>query len=470
MPGPRFCNVVWVSDVLTASDLLAAYRERRLSPVEVLEALLPGIETDEFNAFSLVDAEGARAQARAAEERWRTGEPMGALDGVPVAIKDAYPVRGWPTLRGSRAIDAAGPWDEDGSAVQALRRNGAVLPGQTTSPEFGWKGVTDSPLRGITRNPWDPAMTPGGSSGGSAAALAAGLVPLALGSDGAGSIRIPCGFTGLPGLKPTFGRAPMWPASAFGTVSHAGPMARTVADVALLLDVMCEPDPRDGSALPPPTRSFLDGLDDGIAGTRIAFSPDLGYVHVDPEVAAAVERAAAALADLGAHVERADPGFDDPRECQETLWAGVCAKIVADLGDRAGGVLDPGFANVAAAGSAIALGDYLGAMKERDALGTVMGRFHTEWDLLITPTLPIPAFTAGRNVPEGWPDEHWQSWTPFTYPFNLTQQPAATVPCGFTAAGLPIGLHIIGPRHADALVLRAARAYESAHPQPSTRA
>ena len=351
-----------MSDVLTASELLAAYRDRRLSPVEVLEALLPGIEADEFNAFCLVDAEGALAQARASEERWRAGAPVGALDGVPVAVKDAYPARGWPTRRGSRAIDPAGPWDDDGSAVAALRRNGAVLPGKTTSPEFGWKGVTDSPLYGVTRNPWDPDDDAGGSSGGSAAALAAGLVPLALGSDGAGSIRIPCGFSGLPGLKPTFGRVPLWPASAFGTVSHAGPMARTVTDAALLLDVMCEPDARDWTALPPPARSFLDGLDDGIAGTRVAFSPDLGYVSVDPEVAAAVERAAGALAELGAHVERVDPGFADPREFLETLWSATCAKLVADLGDPPADVLDPGFAKVAAAGRAIALADYLAAM------------------------------------------------------------------------------------------------------------
>ncbi len=344
-----------MSDVLTASQLLVAFRERHLSPVEVLEALLPGIEADAFNAFSRVDAEGALAQARASEERWQRGAPVGALDGVPVAIKDAFPARGWPTRRGSRAIDAAGPWDEDASAVAALRRNGAVLPVQTTSPEFGWKGVTDSPLYGVTRNPWDPATTPGGSSGGSAAALAAGLVPLALGSDGAGSIRIPCGFSGLPGLKPTFGRVPLWPPSAFGTVSHAGPMARTVTDAALLLDVMCEPDARDWTALPPPAHSFLDGLDDGIAGTRIAFSPDLGYVTVDPEVAAAVERAALALADLGAHVERVDPGFEDPRECQETLWSATCAKLVSDLGDPPADVFDPGFAKAAAAGRGIAL-------------------------------------------------------------------------------------------------------------------
>ena len=458
-----------MSDVLTASELLAAFRERRLSPIELLEALLPGIEADDYNAFSLVDAEGALAQARASAKRWQRGAPLGALDGVPVAVKDAYPARGWPTRRGSRAIDPAGPWDEDGSAVAALRRVGAVLPVQTTSPEFGWKGVTDSPLYGITRNPWDPETTPGGSSGGSAAALAAGLVPLALGSDGAGSIRIPCAFTGLPGLKPTFGRVPMWPPSAFGTVSHGGPMARTVTDVALLLDVMCEPDARDWTALPPPARSFRDGLDDGIAGTRVAFSPDLGYVTVDPEVAAAVERAALALAELGAHVERVDPGFGDPLRCQETLWSATCAKLVADLGDPPAGVLDPGFAKAAAAGRAITLPEYMAAMTEREALGTLMSRFHGEWDLLVTPTLPLPAFVAGRDVPEGWADERWQSWTPFTYPFNLTQQPAATVPCGFTASGLPIGLQIVGPRHADARVLRAARAYEAAHPQPTHR-
>jgi aspartyl-tRNA(Asn)/glutamyl-tRNA(Gln) amidotransferase subunit A len=381
-----------------------------------------------------------------------------------VAIKDVFPTRGWPTLRGSRAIDPAGPWEDDAPAVAALRRHGAVLPGKTTTPEFGWKGVTDSPLHGVTRNPWDLSRTAGGSSGGSSAALTAGMVPLALGTDGGGSIRIPCGFCGLPGIKPTYGRVPAWPASPFGTVAHAGPMARTVTDVALLLDVLSEPDPRDWSALPPPERSFLDGLEDGVRGLRVAFSPDLGYVDVDPEVAAAVVRAVEALADLGAHVDRADPGFDDPRETFDALWSGGAAKLVADLGSPAD-VFDPGFAAMAAVGGARSLVDYLREVARRDELGIRMSRFYADWDLLVTPTLPIPAFEAGVEVPEGWPGRGWPSWTPFTYPFNLTQQPAATIPCGFTAAGLPIGLHIVGPRYADALVLRAARAYEAAHPQ-----
>jgi aspartyl-tRNA(Asn)/glutamyl-tRNA(Gln) amidotransferase subunit A len=454
---------------LTAAALLPAYRDRTLSPVEVLEASLARIERDDriIDAFCLVDADRALAEARRSEERWHGGTPAGALDGVPVAVKDVFPTRGWPTLRGSRAVDPAGPWEDDASAVAALRRHGAVLPGKTTTPEFGWKGVTDSPLAGVTRNPWDPTRTAGGSSGGSAAALAAGMVPLALGTDGGGSIRIPCSFCGLPGIKPTYGRVPAWPPSPYGTVAHAGPMARTVTDLALLLDVMAEPDPRDWTALPPPGRSFLDGLDDGVRGIRVAFSPDLGYVKVDPEVAAAVAGAADSLAALGAHVERADPGFSDPRDVYELLWSAGAGKLVADLGDPPAEVLDPGFAALAATGCSHSLSDYLNAASRRDQLGLRMSCFHDEWDLLVTPTIPIPAFEAGRDVPKGWPARGWPSWTPFTFPFNLTQQPAASVPCGFTGDGLPIGLQIVGPRYGDALVLRAARAYEAAHPQPT---
>src|SRR5215210_7886070 len=198
----------------TAAQLSAGYRRGELTPVEVTETSLTRIELADpvLNAFCLVDAERALADARASEERWRRGAPAGALDGVPVGVKDIFLTRGWPTLRGSRTIDPAGPWDDDAPAVAALRRNGAVLAGKTTTPELGWKGVTDSPLAGVTRNPWDPSRTSGGSSGGSAAALAAGMVPLALGTDGGGSIRIPCGFCGLAGIKPTYGRVPAWPA------------------------------------------------------------------------------------------------------------------------------------------------------------------------------------------------------------------------------------------------------------------
>jgi aspartyl-tRNA(Asn)/glutamyl-tRNA(Gln) amidotransferase subunit A len=451
---------------LSAAQLVAAYRERRLSPVEVTEAALARIgERDgELRAFCLVDGERALAQARAAHDRWTGGAPAGLLDGVPVAVKDILLTRGWPTLRGSRTVDPAGPWEDDAPTVAALRRHGAVLAGKTTTPEFGWKGVTDSPLTGVTRNPWDPERTPGGSSGGSAAALAAGMVPLALGTDGGGSIRIPCGFCGVPGIKPTFGRVPAYPSSPFGAVAHIGPMARTVEDLALLLDVIGQPDARDWQALPAPA-SFRAGLEDGVSGLRIAFSPDLGYARVDGEVAALVDRAASGFAELGAHVERADPGFADPRATFDALWHAGAGKVVAALADTSR--VDPGLLAVAAAGQAIPLRDYLAAQDARDALAIRLSRFLADWDLLLTPALPIPAFAAGRNTPDDPADPGWPAWTPFTFPFNLSQQPAAVVPCGFTADGLPVGLQLVGPRHGDALVLRAARAYEAAHPQPT---
>ena len=449
----------------TATELIEAYRAHDLSPVEATEATLQRIEERDstLNAFCLLDPESALEEARASEERWRNDEPKGPLDGVPVAIKDLLVTKGWPTLRGSTTIDPAGPWNDDAPVVAALRRSGAVFPGKTTTPELGWKGVTDSALTGITRNPWDPAKTAGGSSGGSSAALAAGMVPLALGTDGGGSIRIPCAFCGLPGLKPTFARVPAWPASPFGPVSHVGPMARTVADLALLLDVIAQPDPRDWQQLPPATASFLTGLEDGVTNLRIAFSPELGYAAVDPEIAALVAQAASAFTELGAHVEQVDPGFADPRETFDVLWSTGAARAVEALPSTRG--IDPGLAAIAEQGRAHSGLDYLRACGERDQLAIAMSGFHETWDLLLTPAMPITAFDAGREVPDQSEDPRWPGWTPFTYPFNLTQQPAATVPCGFTAAGLPAGLQIVGARHADALVLRAARSYERAHPQ-----
>src|SRR5436190_19821124 len=254
------------SDVLTlpATALLELYRTRQLSPVEVVRALLAAIDqlNPVLNAFCFI-APDALDAAAASECRWINGEPIGALDGVPVSIKDLLLTRGWPTLRGSKTIDPAGPWNDDAPAVARLRESGAILLGKTTTPEFGWKGVTDSPLTGITRNPWNPAKTPGRSSGRSAAAVAAGMGPLAIGTDGGGSIRIPCGFTGLFGLKPSFGRVPAWPLSPFGTVAHVGPITRSVRDAALLLNVISQPDVRDWLALPGDGRDYPAGLGEG---------------------------------------------------------------------------------------------------------------------------------------------------------------------------------------------------------------
>jgi aspartyl-tRNA(Asn)/glutamyl-tRNA(Gln) amidotransferase subunit A len=449
---------------LTASELVAAYRAGELSPVEATEAALERVERhdQDVNAFCLVDADAALASARASEERWRRGEPAGAIDGVPVSIKDILLTRGWPTLRGSPTVDPAGPWDVDGPHVARVREQGAVLFGKTTTPELGWKGVTDNPLTGVTRNPWDLTRTPGGSSGGSAAAVLLGMGPLSLGTDGGGSVRIPAGFTGTTALKPTYGRVPHYPPSPFGTLAHVGPMARTAADAALLLDVVSGADPRDPWALAPPTASAVAALDAGVGGLRIAVSATLGYVRLDPEIAAAFAAAVDVFAQLGATLEDADPGFADPVAAFELLWFSGAAKSLEHLGPVERARMDPGLVAVAEQGARASALDYLAAMAVRNELGTLMGEFHTRYDLLLTPTLPIPAFEAGREVPPGWPRERWTSWTPFTYPFNMTQQPAASVPCGFTAGGLPVGLQIVGPRHADHAVLAAAHAYQQA--------
>ncbi|MFI0727680.1 amidase [Streptomyces sp. NPDC021225] len=454
---------------LTAVQLLERYASGQLSPVEATRAALGRIEQiqPEVNAFSRVDAEAALRQAEESAERWRRGEPAGLVDGVPVSVKDILLQRGGPTLRGSLTVEAEGrAWDEDAPSVARLREHGAVFLGKTTTPEFGWKGVTDSPVYGVTGNPYDPRRTAGGSSGGSAAAVALGAGPLSLGTDGGGSVRIPASFCGVFALKPTYGRVPLYPASAFGTLAHVGPMTRDAADAALLMDVISGPDWRDWSQLAPPEGSFQEAITagrGGVDGLRVAYSPALGgSAAVDPEVAAAVRRAVDLLAGLGASVEEIDPGIEDPVEAFHTLWFSGAARVVQPLGQDKWELLDPGLREICAQGASYSALDYLAAVDVRMALGHAMGRFHSAYDLLVTPTLPITAFEAGVEVPKGSGHSRWTGWTPFTYPFNMTQQPAASVPCGLSAEGLPIGVQLVGARHADALVLRAAHAlYEA---------
>ncbi|MDH3320950.1 MAG: amidase [Betaproteobacteria bacterium] len=451
---------------LSATELLAAYRAQTLSPVEATHAALARIEklNPVLNCFNLVDQQGALAAARASEARWKKGEPAGLVDGVPTSIKDIILTRGWPTLRGSKTTDAKGPWKDDAPAVARLREHNAVFLGKTTTPEFGWKGVTDSPLTGITRNPWNPEKTPGGSSGGSAAAVAAGMGPLTVGTDGGGSIRIPCAFTGLFGLKPSFGRVPAWPLSPFGTVAHLGPMTRTVADAALMMNVLALPDARDWHALPYDARDYRIGLEDGVRGLRIAYSPDLGYAKVDREIAALVKKSVQVFEALGAHVEEVDPGFENQLEVFTLHWFPGAAYVVRSIPEAKQELMDPGLLEVARAGEQFSVREIQDAVQKRGALGVLMNQFHEKYDLLLTPTLPLPAFEAGKEVADVVKERRWTDWSPFSYPFNLTQQPAASIPCGLTKDGLPAGLHIVGPKYADALVLRAARAYESAVP------
>ena len=452
---------------LTAVALSGAFATGELSPAEVAATLLDRImqRDGDLNAFCLLDPEATLAEARASEARWRAGAPLSPLDGVPVAVKDILLTRGWATRRGSRTVAPEGPWEIDAPAVARLREAGAVLIGKTTTPEFGWKGVTDSPLTGITRNPWNPAMTPGGSSGGSAVALAARFAPLALGTDGGGSIRMPAHFTGTFGLKPSFGRVPAYPLSLFGTLAHIGPMARTVADAALLLAVIARPDARDWYAVADAPQDYDTGRPEALVGKRVAFSPTLGWAtRVDPEVAAMVAAAAACFADLGADVEMVDPPLGDPTGTFRTLWWSGAHSVTAHLSPAQIEEIDPGLRRIAEEGAGFALDTYLEATLARADYGSRMRQFMSGYDLLLTPTVAVPAFEAGALSPFPEDGNAWLGWTPFTYPFNLTQQPAASVNCGFTASGLPVGLQIVGRMFDDAGVLAAAAAYEAAAP------
>ncbi|WP_406022230.1 amidase [Nocardioides sp. NBC_00850] len=449
---------------LTAAELVAGYRSGAFTPLDATRSVLDTIEERDpgVNAFVRVDPDGALAQATASTERWRAGHPLGSADGVPTSVKDILWTAGLPTIRGTWFIDEAGPWPEDAPTVARLREAGAVITGKTTTPEFAWKGVTDSLRYGSTGNPWDPGLTSGGSSGGAAAAVGLGMGPWALGTDGGGSVRIPASFTGTVTIKPTYGLIPLYPASPFGTLSHAGPMTRTVTDAAALLDVIAGFDARDWSAMPTPGASFLAGLEGGVEGLRIGFSPTLGYVENDPEVERLVREAVAVLESEGAQVDEVDPGFTDPVEAFEVLWFCGAAKVLDAYPPGAIDKIDPLLREGIETKGRGSAADYLDATAVRMDLGRLMGRFHETYDLLVTPTMPITAFERGLQAPKGWPSQWWPSWTPYTYPFNMTQQPAASVPCGTTGEGLPVGLQIVGARHDDARVLRVARAYERA--------
>jgi len=457
-------ELVWMS----AGELVRRYADGSVSPVEATQAVLDriAVKNPEINAYCHVDAGSALADARASEARWRAGKPASAIDGVPTGIKDLLLARGWPTMRGSKTVDPAGPWNDDSPCTARLREAGAVLLGKTTTPEWGWKGATDSPLTGITRNPWNTAMTPGGSSGGASAALAAGMGALQVGTDGGGSIRIPNSFTATTGIKAHFGRVPAWPLSPMGTVAHVGPMTRSVGDAALLLDVLSRPDVRDWSALPPIEPKHAQTVGAGARGLRIAYSPRLGYIpYVHPEVERAVAAAVKVFASLGAVVEEADPGMPDCGPLFATHWFATARNTFGKLPPEKFRLMDQGLQDTCAYAARYTVGDFLDYQQGRVQVGEAMKRFNQKYDLLITPATAIPAFEVGKVMPDLPPGINasgfeWTWWTPFSYPFNLTQQPAMSVNCGFTTAGLPIGLQIVAPAYREDLALAAAAAFE----------
>jgi aspartyl-tRNA(Asn)/glutamyl-tRNA(Gln) amidotransferase subunit A len=340
-----------------------------------------------------------------------------------------------------------------------------VLLGKTTTPEFGHKGVTDSILTGITRNPWNLDKTPGGSSGGASAAVAAGMGQLAIGTDAGGSIRIPACFAGVYGLKPTFGRVPTYPPSPFGTLSHAGPMTRTVADAALMLTVIAQPDARDWYGLPYDNEDYSNSVDGKITGLKIAFSPDLGLdTQVDTEVAEAVFNAARQFSNLGASVETIDIDWPvAPRDILLIHFTSSVAKMMSMLTEEQRAKIEPTLAAMATEGEKLDMLSLKTAELDRVVNGIYMNHLLAQYDLLLCPTLPVLAFDVGQPCPNDYVDDPF-GWIPFTPPFNLTGQPAASIPCGFSDSGLPIGLQIVGPMYGDATVLTASRAFERARP------
>ena len=447
---------------LTASDLLAGYRSKAFSPVETMKAVLARIAAvdSQINAFSLVDADAAIARARESEARWLSGMPMGALDGVPVSIKDLLLTKGWPNLWGSLTADSM-PGQIDAPSVARLREAGATLFGKTNTPEFGHKGVTDSRRHGITRNPWNLAMTPGGSSVGSSAALAAGMGPLSLATDGGGSARTPANFAGVVGFKPTHGRIPVFPASTWGHLTTPGVMARSVEDVARMMNVVARPDGRDPSARPDNDQDYLADLDGGAKGLKIALSMTLGHGRVDAEIAAVVRRAAARFAELGATVVEADPAVPDPFPIfRGYLFAGVAFSVGLIPADKHH-LLEPLVRQIAETGRGVPATDYVRTVRDATDFARAMQLFHQDHDLLVTPTNSVAAFPVGRTGPEDDSQGPWANWSPALFPLNLSGQPGISVPCGHTKAGLPVGLQIAAARGRDDLVLRAAKAFES---------
>lgn len=452
-----------ISGLESAADLAAGYRRRQWSAAEVTQALLERISRldGSSNAFVTVTPERALADAEAADRALRDGT-AGPLCGVPYTLKDLVPTRGVPTGHGSRVWRDPSP-TADAPIAERMARSGGVLLGKTTTPEHGFKGDSGNPLNGPCPNPWRPDRTPGGSSSGAAVAAALGYGPLHQGSDGAGSIRIPASFCGVFGIKPSFGLVAHPPAAGFA-LSHLGPITRTVADAALLLDAMVGFDHRDRLSVPPPVASFAAELEVPLRPLRIAFSRDLGYAVVEPEVASVVERAASSFARLGHAVDEVELGLDDPWWIEQELWISMFAAL-HPIEPEQRSLASPGLVRLvdqAAERDSRAVGIALDA---RSRLTLELEQRLAGHDLLLCPTLSCTAFPLGEDQPASVGGRPFDDlgWTQFCYPFNLTGQPAASVPCGF-ADGLPVGLQIVGRRLDDALVLRAAAAYEREHP------
>jgi aspartyl-tRNA(Asn)/glutamyl-tRNA(Gln) amidotransferase subunit A len=450
--------------LLSAEDMLSSYANRTLSPVEVLQAVTERITrlNPTYNAFAVLNPRALEAAGESAA-RWAAGRPLGLLDGVPCTVKDLVDLAGFPTRRGSRATDPT-PATEDAPSVLGLKAAGAVIVGKTTTTEFGWKSPGDCPLHGITRNPWNPDVSTGGSSSGAGAAGAAGFGPLHIGTDAGGSIRIPAAWCGLVGLKGSYGRVPQWPASVFASVACLGPMTRSVRDAALMFSALARYDLRDPFCIPDDPRDWRDGIEDGVAGLRVGLLRRPGFdAPVDADGLAAVERAASILSDAGAVVEETEAKLPDTQQVFTRVWAAALARLVATLPEDRRGLIDPGIQEVVARLGGMSAVEFMDAEAMRAAAGHAMARLHQRVDLVLCPT--VPAGPPAADAPTVDPVQAlWRDWAPWTFTFNLTRQPAISMPLGFGAAGLPRSVQLVAAQYRDDLVLRAARVLELAEP------
>lgn len=445
---------------LAVPEILRLYEKKKLSPVEVTEACLKQVlkYNPVLNALSYMDEKAALHQARVAEKRWMKGSPKGALEGIPVTVKDSFNVKGWPSRSGSKTTSGL-PQRDDSPATARLRESGAVFIGKTTMPEFGHKGVTDSPLTGVTRNPWNVQKTPGGSSGGAAVAAATGMAYLNLGSDAGGSVRIPASFTGVFAFKPSPGVVPSYPPGLFSTLWSAGPLTRSVEDAAAMLDIVAQHDVTDWHALPLPPINFLAALKAPLPKLRIAYATRINDITATPEVRAAMEAALPMLKKLGA-VDEIKLEAPNVIEVFNKHWMAVAAYSYKEMPPNQRRLLDPRFVHWAKRGETLHLNDYLWAERERMTIGEYFKDLLTTYDILVTPTTAMTAFDTGANMPLDSKGKPWDDWTPFTYPANLAKLPAATLPVALDKSGLPIGLQVTAGFLKDAQLMTVCKRLE----------
>jgi len=455
-----------------ATKLAALIRAKKLSPVELTRTVLERIErlNPRLNAFCNVTADSAMKGAREAEQAVMKKRKLGPIHGIPFSVKDLSFTAGVKTMGGSHIFADRVP-EHDAPFVRRLKAAGGILIGKTTTPEFGWKALSGCPLTGDTHNPWKLGFNTGGSSAGAGAAAAAGLGPLHQGSDGAGSIRVPSSFCGVFGHKPSYGRIPQWPVSNNDYTTHNGPMTWTVGDSALMMSIMAGPDDWDRTSLDAAPADYQGKLNRGIKGLRVAWSPNLDGLRVDPEVAEVVKRAVVAFKETGAKVEEVTPGFADTHDMIRIMWCAHYAGAWGPYLPKWREKMDPAFVACIEDGMKVSVVDYIDARGKKLIHWDSVRPLFEKYDLLLTPSVSVPALPLGRINPEGWPQHPWDwlGWASFSYPFNFTGQPACSIPAGHTKAGLPVGLQIVGRRFADLTVLQAAAAFEKARPWQKKR-